>query len=71
MSNPLEITVEALDDAVGFGFAEQGEAWAKAVEAGVGLEVVGEVLGAVVVAQLDAARGTWEAWDTAEGVGDG
>ena len=67
----LEGAVEAFDDAVGFGFSEQGEAGGKAVEAGVGLEVVGEVLGAVVVAQLDAARGTGEAWDTAEGVGDG
>ena len=67
----LEGAVEAFDDAVGFGFAEQGEAWGKAVEAGVGLEVVGEVLGAVVVAQLDAARGTGEAWDTVEGGGDG
>ena len=64
----LEGAVEAFDDAVGFGFAEQGEAGGKAVGAGVGLEVVGEVLGAVVVAQLDAARGVG---DAAEGGGDG
>ena len=53
----LESAVEAFDDAVGFGFAEEGETGGKAVEAGVGLEEVGEVLGAVVVAQLDPARG--------------
>src|SRR2546430_8327157 len=53
----LEGAVEALDDAVGFRFAEQGEAGGKTVEAGVGLEEVGEILGAVVMAQLDAAPG--------------
>ena len=36
----LEGAVKALDDAVGFGFAEESEAGDKAVEAGVGLEVV-------------------------------
>ena len=53
----LEGAVKALDDAVGLGFAEEGEAGDKAVEACVGLEEVGEVLGAVVVAQFDAAGG--------------
>ncbi len=33
----LEGAVEAFDDSVGFGFAEQGEAGGKAVEAGGGL----------------------------------
>ena len=60
--------VEAFDDAVGFRFAEEGEAGDKAVDAGVGLEEVGKVLGAVVVAQLDAAGGVRRA---AEGGGEG
>ena len=68
----LEGAVEAFDDAIGFGFAEQGEAGGKAVEAGVGLEEVGEGLGAVVVAQLDAAGGVGCAGeDACEGLGDG
>src|SRR5205085_10562754 len=64
----LEGAVEALDDAVGLRFAQQGETGGKAMEAGVGLEEVGEILGAMVVAQLDAARGVL---DAAEGGGDG
>ena len=53
----LEGAVEALDDAVGLRLAEQGEAGDEAVEAGVGLEEVVEVLAAVVVAEFDAAGG--------------
>ena len=64
----LEGAVEAFDDAVGLGFAEEGEAGGKAVVAGVGLEVVAQILGAVVVAQLDAARGAGHA---AEGAREG
>ena len=64
----LEGAVEAFDAAVGLGFAEQGEAGNKAVAVGVGLEVVGEILGAGVVAQLDAAGGVR---DAAKGVGEG
>ena len=64
----LEGAVGAFDDAVGLRFAEEGEAGDKAVEASVGLEEVGEILGAVVVALLDAAGGVR---DGAEGAGDG
>ena len=64
----LEGAAEAFDDAVGLGFAEQGEAGDKAAAAGVGLEAVGEILGAGVVAQLDAAGGVR---DAVEGVGEG
>jgi len=68
----LEGTVEALDDAVGLRLAEEGEAGDKAVEAGVGLEEVVEVLAAVVMAQLDAAGGLGLAAEhRAEGLGDG
>ena len=64
----LEGAVEAFDDAVGFRFTEAGEAGDQAVAAAGGWEVVGEVLGAVVVAQLDAAGGAGHA---AAGAGEG
>ena len=50
----LECAVEALDDAVGLRLADVGEARGEAVEAALPLEVIGGVLAAVVVAQLNA-----------------
>lgn len=50
--------VEAFDDAVGFRLADEGEAGGEAMEAALALEVVGEVLAAVLLAsrmaQFDA-----------------
>jgi hypothetical protein len=51
----LEGAVEAFDDAVGLGLTDEGEAGSEAVKATLPLEVVGEVLAAVVVAEFDAA----------------
>ena len=53
----LEGAVEAFDDAVGLGFADESETGRKAVVAALALEVVGEILAAVIVAQFDAAGG--------------
>ena len=55
----LEGAVEAFDDAVGFGFADEGKAGREAVEAALTLEPIGEVWAAVLLAsrmaQFDAA----------------
>ena len=48
----FERAIEAFDDAVGFGFADEGEAGGEAVEAALALEVVGAVGAAVIVAVL-------------------
>ena len=53
----LEGAVEAFDDAVGLGLADERETGREAVKAALALEVVGEVLAAVIVAQFDAAGG--------------
>lgn len=49
--------IEAFDRAVDLEFADKGKAGGKAMEAVLPLEVGGEVLAAVVVAQLDIAGG--------------
>jgi hypothetical protein len=46
----FERAVEALDDAVGFRFADEGEAGREAVETALTLEPIGDVLAAVIVA---------------------
>ena len=45
----LECAVEVFDHAVGLGLADEGEARGEAVEAALALEVIGEVLDAVIV----------------------
>jgi hypothetical protein len=51
----FEGAVEAFDDTVGLRLADECETGHKAVKAVLALEVVGEVLAAVIVAQFDAA----------------
>ena len=69
----LECAVEAFDDAVDLGLADEGEAGDEAVEAAWPLEVLGEVLAAVVVAQLEAAGGVGQAGaeDSVHRLGEG
>jgi hypothetical protein len=68
----LEGAVKAFDDAVGFGFADESETGREAVEAALALEVVGEILAAVIVAQFDALGGLGRggAEDPRNGLGD-
>lgn len=68
----LEGAVKAFDDAVGLGLADEGETGREAMKATLALEVVGEVLAAVIVAQLDAAGriGAAGAEDVGERLGD-
>ena len=49
--------VEAFDHAVGFGLADEGEARGEAMKAALSLEVVGEILAAMVMPELDATGG--------------
>jgi hypothetical protein len=69
----LEGAVEAFDHTIGLGFADEGEAGSEAVEAALALEVIGEVLAAVVVSEFDAARDPCGAGaeDALQGLGDG
>ena len=68
----LERAVGTFDDAVGLGFADEREARREAMEAALAMEVVGEILAAVIVAQFDAAGGTGgaRAEDVREGLGE-
>ena len=68
----LEGAVEPLYHAVGLGFADEGEAGREPMVAALALEVVGQVLAAVVVAEFDAAGGIGggAAEDAKDGLGD-
>ena len=54
----LEGAEEALDDTIGLGLGDEGEAWGQAPELDLLLEVVGHEVGAVVMTQLKTASGT-------------